>query len=214
MPLINENLFSPGLPLSIELPFIEKIRCTSFFRGCKEYHYVLIDHPIHNGIPVLIENNKSFVVRFIHDGNVFGYSGHIIAIIKKPFPLVFLTYPDQLESLNLRTNPRYPVRIEVTYAHQTPEGPAPVTGTGLIINISEGGCLLEGEDFYDQGSRLTLSFTIPPQEAIQELEVEVKRVRKKGIHAHLGLTFVTPSESNLRKINEYLARMKSLQISP
>jgi c-di-GMP-binding flagellar brake protein YcgR len=212
--MINENLFSPGLPLSIELPFLEKIRCASFFRGCKEYHYILIDHPVHNGLPVLLENNKPCVVRFIYEGNVFGFSGHIISAIRQPFPLVFLTYPHQLESLNLRTNPRYPVRIEATYTYQTPEGSAPGIGTGLIVNISEGGCLLEVEDSIDPGNRLTLSFTIPPQETVQELEVEVKRVKKGGEHAHLGLTFITPSESNTRKINEYLAHMKSLRISP
>ena len=120
--MINENLFSPGLPLTIEIPFLEKIRCTSSFRGCKEYHYVLIDHPIHNGLRVLVESNKPCVVRFIHEGNVFGFSGHIISVIKQPFPLVFLTYPDQLESLNLRTNPRYPVRIEATFSHLTRGG--------------------------------------------------------------------------------------------
>ncbi len=161
-----------------------------------------------------MEPNKPCVVRFIHEGNVFGFSAYIIAPIRQPFPLVFLTYPDELESLNLRTNPRYPVRIEATYTYQTPEGSAPGMGTGLILNISEGGCLLEGEQFFDPGSRLTLSFTIPPQETVQELEVEVKRLRKKGEHAHLGLTLITPSETNARKINDYLARMKSLRISP
>jgi hypothetical protein len=212
--MINENIFSPGLPLSLELLLLEKIRCTSFFRGSREYHYVLIDHPLHNGLPVRMEENKSCIVRFIWEGNVFGFSGHIISAIRHPFPLAFLTYPDQLESLNLRTTTRYPVRIEATYAHQTQEGSAPGSGTGLIINISEGGCLLEGKSVFDPGSRLTLSFTIPPQETIQELEVEVKRVRKRGEQTHLGLTFITPSETNARKINEYLARMKSLQIFP
>ena len=70
--------------------------------------------------------------------------------------MVFLTYPNQIESLNLRTTTRFPVRIEATYAHQTPEGLALGIGPGLII---------------------------------------------------------TPSETNARKINEYLARMKSLRIS-
>jgi hypothetical protein len=49
--------------------------------------------------------------------------------------LVFLTFPNQIESLNLRTTTRFPVRIEATYAHQTPEGLAPGIGTGLIVNI-------------------------------------------------------------------------------
>jgi hypothetical protein len=212
--MINENIFFPGLPLSIELPLLEKIRCASFFRGSKEHQYVLIDHPLHNGFPARMEENKSCVVRFISEGNVFGFSGHILSVIRHPFPLVFLTYPNQLESINLRTTPRYPVRIEASYAHQPQEGSAPESGTGLIINISEGGCLLEGKDFFDPGSRLTLSFTIPPQEPVQELEVEVKRVKKRDEQAHLGLTFITPSESNARKINDYLARMKSLWISP
>lgn len=78
--------------------------------------------------------DNGIIARFLLEGTVMGFSASIIRTVQIPFPLLFVTYPSRLESLDLRRHRRVPCCIPA--AIQLDDTPA----QGMIVDLSLTGC--------------------------------------------------------------------------
>jgi len=72
--------------------------------------------------------------RFLYEGTVVGFSARCIKSIQIPFPLLFLTFPDRLETLTLRKHRRIACCLpgQAAFAGESFEG--------MILDLSLSGC--------------------------------------------------------------------------
>lgn len=96
-------------------------------------------------MPVVPENGRDalhqmlypdngVIARFLLEGTVMGFSASIIRTVQIPFPLLFVSYPSRLETLDLRRHRRVPCCIPA--ATRLGEVPA----QGMIVDLSLTGC--------------------------------------------------------------------------
>jgi len=132
-----ENVFpSNGTPLFLEVD-IDENHHRSVFVGFEPNRYVIIKNP-----PTCKETNlakKYFIgtkviIKYQFNGNVVGFASKIIDALHYPSHLLFVSYPDHIETYNLRSYPRYDCLLDATI--ETDSGII----TGFIKNISIGGC--------------------------------------------------------------------------
>lgn len=108
-------------------------RLWSFFVGMEYRKYILVRMPAHeiNQKPHI---NEQITVRYLKDSLACGFNATITGIIEKPYPLIFLEYPQSIEVLNLRNSERVFCFVDVTVFWEGHEG------AGKITDISKSGC--------------------------------------------------------------------------
>jgi c-di-GMP-binding flagellar brake protein YcgR len=210
--VVNPEVFKPGAPAIIEIRGYPKIRFQTFFRGCKYNHFLIIDHPIRDGRPVPIGDDTQCIIRFISEGEIIGFRSVITALIRNPEALAFLRYPKSVEVSRLRQSDRYPVQIEAVCAPKKLAGHIDAYPRAMMLNLSEGGCLLESIESFDKGELVYLTVFIPERPPVIDLESEIKRVDKKGDKFHLGMAFTDLLDPNFEEIQGYLHLLKSYRV--
>lgn len=208
----SQQTFSPGIKIILESPSLFNQKFSSYFRGYKLNQYVIIEQPIHNNRPVPIDEETEVMVRFIENGRAYGFKAEVLGVAKRPYPLLFISFPQVVESSNLRRDERYPVRLKAAYSNEKMNGDASEKIEGQILNLSNNGCLLSSPEPAEAESYIFLSIPFPEQGLVTNLEAEVKACRKTGMEFHLGLNFLDKLDPQHKKIEGYLDNLKALQV--
>lgn len=206
--------FTPGELAVVESPGFFSQKFSSVFAGYKTNQYVIIEHPVHNGRFVPLEDGIEIMIRFVENGVAYGFRSHILRISRLPFPLVYIEYPQRFESAVLRKEGRFPVELEAGIclfkSKDNPMGKL----KGRILNLSRNGCLLRSPTPFDPESSLFISVPFPEFGRVEDLEVEVRGCRKSGSEYHVGLSFIDNLDTQWQTIEEYLERLESMQVRP
>jgi len=212
--MVNPEIFVPGSPVVIEIRDYAKTKVTSFFRGNKGREYLIVDHPKLNGrlLPLVI--NTPCILRFIHEGEIIGFSSIVLATIRTPSPLMFLEYPTSVETSRLRKSDRFPVNIETICTTQKLEGPINGLERSVIRNISEGGCMIETKESFEIEQNIHLTILPPEQETIHNLEVQVKRCEKKGEFYYIGTEFTDMMAESYEQVKSFLHLIEAFHSRP
>jgi c-di-GMP-binding flagellar brake protein YcgR len=209
---VDASLFLPGTAVMFESPRLLDSRSQTFFRGCKEDEYIILDFPLNdNGVPLALKDGLPCVVRFLFQGKAFAFEAEIQKGVRYPYPFIFITYPTELDNINLRNSERHTVRLPVFYHHKAIEKVSSAM-TGNILDLSEKGCLLEADQSQPPDTLLFLALTLPNQKTIKNLAAKVRRVSRRDEKFQLGLMFMVSEDPDIEKIKEYLSHLKSLQI--
>jgi c-di-GMP-binding flagellar brake protein YcgR len=208
---VDPSLFLPGTPVMFEAPRLIDSRSQTFFRGCKEDEYIILDYPLsENGVSLALKDGMRCIVRFLFQGKAFAFEADIQKAVRYPYPFIFVTYPDELVNINLRNSERHSVRLPVFYHHKAIEKVSSAL-TGTILDLSEKGCLLETDQPQNPDTLLFLALTLPNQKTIRNLATKVRRVSRRDEKFLLGLMFMVSEDPDIEKIKEYLSHLKSLQ---
>lgn len=82
-----------------------------------------------------LKSGELLKVKYLLSDDVFGFNSHIIRTIKDPDYLLFLEYPKEVESCNIRSKKRVdcflPVRLSLDETCLN----------GVIVNLNKNGCL-------------------------------------------------------------------------
>ncbi len=197
-----------GAKLALDINGID-VKLTSSLIGYCKAKYVVIQ------LPSLVESNKDLLfqylysgndvtVRYLHSGAIFGFRCTIIKHLFSPFPLFFLTFPEKVESYNLRRHKRIPCLLPVT----TRIGETSING--LMTDLSLSGC----------GVTLTLMRKYQPVVAVDDevqvvcslfgedgrdcLRCQIKRSAADSGKIELGLKFVDLPETTRKAILSYI----------
>lgn len=146
-------------------------------------------------VPYLLEANKltsedHCVIRFLKDGVAYGFHTHMVTSLYSPVPLIFLQYPEHINSLALRKSQRVKTSIPAKMMGIRRDGDI-ISSNAIIADLSETGCLLElpSAELSEIGpdKNFYLTFTILDESI--ELDCTVRNIRKRGGHYLLGVEF-------------------------
>lgn len=171
---------SPGIQIQIQLVGLGPTK--SQFIGMAGGEFLIIKTPLIKEIATKLFQKNHVIIRYFHDGNVYGFRCTLIGLIKEPCRLSILSYPETIECLNLRKHERVDCLIKASLTcEDLPETPL----QGIIQDISLGGCRfrckpLEGEvvSQIKINRKATISMEFPGREVPMELYPVVRRVQQ------------------------------------
>lgn len=211
-PATDPEIFVPGLRILIEIPYISHVKFESFLRGHQAGQYLILDHPIHNGTPVPLSEDAICVLSYIHQGQQIGFRSTVLAVVKKPYPLIFISFPDSIDSSRLRASDRFPVRIETIYSQEPLRGLVEGRDRAVTLNISAGGCLVECLQPFDVDERIYLTIFLREPGPVHDLPGQVRRSDAKGEKYWVGISFLDLDSPGYQDVSKFLQRLKTLQV--
>lgn len=186
-----------------------KGRLQSFFVGYITKRCIITMFPI---VPemnrsLLLEHlykGNTMTVRYIHSGTVLGFTAPIMHVSFTPLPLLFLEYPERIESFNLRKDGRVSCLFPASVARDA------VEYSGALSDISKSGCsiTLPAEEnravSVEIDDHLTLRCPLLFAAEQAEIVCMVKRINKNSAKVELGLKFIEAPDELLARIANYI----------
>jgi c-di-GMP-binding flagellar brake protein YcgR len=196
-------------------------KLTSTFVGFVRARLVIIQ------LPVVAEVGKEHmyghlfpgnevVVRYIQSGMVIGFSSKVIQYQHAPFPLLFLSFPETLESVSLRKHKRISCHFRAVI-----QGPENKGMDGIVMDVSQGGCCFISDplDTQLQGAFLPriedeLALLCEPLGAspAKPMRSSVRRVAVREGRLELGLKFSLLDPGQKSGIEAYLSDIARLEV--
>ena len=187
-------------------------RFKATFVGMETGAFLIVRTPASPFLKEHLLSGNHVTVRFVHLGNAFGFRSSVLSHSASPVPLLFLSYPQQIETLNLRKAKRLECFIPAS-ARIGDGGLA-----GLITDISTDGCrfsfkLPKGrqEVPMEVEDELTLSFPLLGMEGEQVFHGLIMNLSRDPEKISLGVRFdkITPEVAG--NIEAYLRRVADFQ---
>jgi len=185
-----------GEPCQIQM---DQAKYPSFFRGYSYPKYILLDGPMSRGASVVSVSGTPYVVRFIHEGMVYGYDSMLMKQYTSPIHLWVMRYPDEIQTVNLRKSLRVNTFIPATFA--SAQGGI----TGAFVDISEGGGLFSATSaaMIQPGQMAQMDMTLPNGEKVAGLECKICSVKPNDGKVLLGINFNQQDTENIQKIKSF-----------
>ena len=121
-----------GCPLFIEIGD-QRNKLSSRVVGVEHRDYLIIRTPSGaGGVP--LKPGKIFIVKYVHQGIVYGFKTHVLAAITHPANLLFIGYPKKVDEQGLRSENRYKCSLKCVVKTTKYAGP------GTLVDISMNGC--------------------------------------------------------------------------
>lgn len=85
------------------------------FLGYRNKEYIILSHPEFKKSKMdifnVVEQGRPLSVRYLYQGNIYGFSTSIDYILRSPHRLLFVKYPQSIQIKNLRQYPRVKCKI-------------------------------------------------------------------------------------------------------
>ncbi len=188
----------------------EKARFKSSYYGQKPEEFLIIQMPGIPGIREKLLNGSGLVIRYLVGGRVYGFKAHSMGHVVRPCPLIFLSFPQSVESLNLRQSERVNTFLD---AQGTIDD---VTMHGVILDLSAGGCMLlvnrtTGTSWpsLEPGQIIHLEFSLGKNEESITILSQTISARKDPDRIRLGIKFLLKPEKEadaaiIKKLETYI----------
>ncbi len=210
---------SKGTRLSLEMGGVLLIQFQGIedrfkvsFVGMEADDFLIVRTPASPFLKEHLLPGNQVTVRFIHLGNAYGFRSSILSHITNPVPLLFLSYPQQIETLNLRKARRIACLIPGS-ARLRDEA-----FQGMITDISPDGCrfsfnLPKGHQELpiEVQDELTLSFPLLGMEGEQAVHGLIMNLSRDLERVGLGVRFDTIAPGVSGNIEAYLRRVTDFQ---
>lgn len=155
---------NPGTPNSRRFP--------ARVRGWEAGRYLILGL-LPSGPPPVLRSGKECIVRFVHEGEVWGVSVSFVEELQGGTArLVQLSWPREVARVQVRRHERVPVQAPCDL-FDSGGGSLP----GTIADISGGGCSVLARRELEVGSRVLLSFQMPDGVRIDMRPVIVRNRR-------------------------------------
>lgn len=187
-----------------------KRRLSSELIGIEDGQYLIVKmpplHTTENVSTILIKGNE-ISVKYMYKGTIFGFQSRIIDLIHKPFKLIFIKYPENIECFDVRGNKRVecflPANIKI----------AEYIIEGCITDISRAGCLFVIDTPEHEGSKnllelnyeISVGFHLPGIEEELSVDAKQKSIKKNTDSASIGIEFAKMNSSVQTKLFKFLS---------
>jgi c-di-GMP-binding flagellar brake protein YcgR len=153
------------------------------------------------------------VIRYLHEGKIFGFESALLGSITKPVSLLFLSYPENIEKIDLRCQERLscllPAKLKIDYR----------AISGTIVDISRTGCRFKTkvEKVFDEKilfehEKIELEFLLPGIEDSHIITVSVKNYAKREKFAFMGILFKEVKEKTKKYLDAFIERHVSYEV--
>lgn len=204
-----------------------KSKWTTILIGARPGRYLIVEMPKMGGAPVKLDDGTKWAVNFISKGAVYSFNSEILGYTYRLVPLLFLSYPQQVEVANLRNEKRYPVNIpaiskvvlpppdfkgaseEENGAAALPEGEI----STLVVDISEGGFMMISPVALPPETTIEAVFHLPQGDPIAGLQAVVKTCRGKpgGFLTGLSLAQSNPPEA-ISRLGNFITSIENMPL--
>lgn len=198
-----------GSPIFMEVEGL-KIRLTSILVGMAPSRFILVTVPKQAEVqpqtlyPLLYPGNNAVCYSML-PGIATAFKCHIIRFVMSPFPLLFLSFPKQCDSVDVRQHTRIHCLFEATLH----AGQAEMKG--MITDVSLGGCsftfpLGDAKDYPDISKDMSVILESWQLKAEDENAVRatVQSTAAKADHESIGLKFDTVPGETLNTLERFI----------
>ncbi|MBN1932776.1 MAG: flagellar brake protein [Desulfobacterales bacterium] len=201
---LNVELSSP---LSIQIEGMEG-HFKSILVGLVPQEYLIIRMPSFFLDQIQLHEGKHLTVQYQSLGKIYGFSSNIIALVVKPYPLIFLSYPETVDSLLRRKNPRVSCYIPAIANLDKTEL------KGVISDISRNGCkftikvpsILQLQQILVVND-VKLSFPLYGMQGMQNFQGKVRNTTQERERIAWGIEFEKLDTEISNSIEAYIDRM-------
>lgn len=174
--------FTPSYQLTVERPGPEEGRHNGVLYGSISGQCLIA-----GGFGSLqLTPGEELIVRAAIGGHIIGFWAKVTERIDRAGTFYLLSYPEQVETLDLRKAERMdlfvPARIELR--RENGQGDQVDSFEGALVNLSGDGCCLSAGTALGENLWCTLSFTLPGSGEV--FQVEGRVVRKNPSAGELG----------------------------
>ncbi len=180
--------------------------------GKERGQYLIIHTPSLPGFMTKLNKENQVIVRYVHDGIVFGFQCTLIHFMDKPFRISFLTYPEHIETMNLRSHKRITCFLPASAKIRDS------VYEGVVLDLSVSGCgfhylLNETDAIREVGKEEAITFSMQLTGGGKELTVEaiVRSVRLDSRKIVLGAQFNNLSSEISTEIENYIQKIAALR---
>jgi c-di-GMP-binding flagellar brake protein YcgR len=188
-----------------------EFRATAVLVGLVPDEYLIIRVPPIPGILSRLNEGDPMIVRYLYGGNLYGFTSKILTQIYKPTLMLFVAYPEAVETLNLRRTPRVQCCFPATLTRNSR------TFRAVVLDISQGGSRV-GLDIDEVGAfsfeidqtvklRFHLTGVAAPEQVIMG---RIKNLKKDALHCEIGIQFDQENEPVLVNIKQFIDNLTVL----
>lgn len=201
---MEKEIFEVGLTLSFEAYY--KTHLATQVVGWEKNAFLLTKGIYVQGQPAKLKNNDPCKIRFLKDGVAYGFESAVISVQFFPFSLMFIKYPEKLETVKIRVAPRFKVDLPTKLM----DNAKTLMADALILDISEGGCGLrvpveEGKELSPEGT-YAITFSVMDKEI--SLGCGVRKLDKGTETWFLGVEFTNITPQNKEALTLFLDFLK------
>ncbi|OIQ49490.1 PilZ domain protein [Pseudodesulfovibrio hydrargyri] len=178
--------------------------------GFDPYDYLIASVRLPGRIRDQLSLGGQIIVKYVHQGTVYGFKTTAFNAITSPTSLVFFAYPSVIEKVELRRDTRTKCNIDARLLAEDAEYEC------MVVNISATGCKATVRaGVRDPIARLEVGETMVAAislgtEGTLKLPIVVRNIkREQGLHI-LGAMFLDLSDVEEERIGTYLERMRRL----
>lgn len=195
----------PGTPLLVDLAGVAtRLNCE--FAGMEQDRCLIVRLPLVGNKKLPVKDEASATVRFVSQGNVYGFRTRVIGHFQKgPLDYVFLDFPSQVETVELRQGSRiscmWPAKLQV----------AGGSHEGIVVDIGLGGVsfivpLAEGQNppGVNLGELVSLKASLLGLEGTHSIRCQVRNLNVDSNRLALGLEFASIEPQLLDQIKGYV----------
>jgi hypothetical protein len=154
----RDMLISTSLPITVQRTQGDSARIPGTLVGNIHDEFLIL-----SGLKDIdLQIGEQIVVRMVHESSVYGYQSSVQGIIEAPVKMFVISYPQRVESVNLRKSERLKVFFPASVrAPVNPPAQDLQILSGMLLNISSGGCCFSSKRQVQTSSRISLSFSFP-----------------------------------------------------
>lgn len=180
--------------------------------GMDSPRYLIIRLQAASSVYKIIDKDTTLIVRYLFSGSLYGFRVKTLGSIINPFKLIFLSYPEEIETHNLREAERISCFIPATtqFAGQKIHG--------VITDLSTGGTKFtintEAMELHKKISlddTISLSFPLLGMEGNQNCKGQIKRIDGDIDQLSIGVQFQDIDPKVISKIDEYIKSVLDYQ---
>lgn len=167
--------------------------------------FILLRHPMNAAFKDLLGKDQPITARYMDsEGSIYGFKSTVVGTIARPSPILVITHPYAVETVNLRRHDRAPCFLPATLFHEGAEM------AGYIVNISAGGSkfvwpMPDGAPpEFPKDAEAFCQFSLPGAEGELYARSIVKGITLDGSKCIIGLKFEDLEEDGNRLITEYV----------
>lgn len=179
--------------------------------GFDPYEYIVANVRLPQSVRAGLSYRDEIVIKYLHEGTVYGFRSNILNHITRPAPLIFFVYPDSIEKLDLRQASRFNCSIDGTV--YTMEGKG---YDCLILNVSETGCMVAASvnardplNTIDVGQDMLVAMQLGNLGTLK-LPIAVKNVSKEKGTLRFGSMFLDINEEERELLVRYVEKIERL----